>query len=147
MSDHESGAIDAQAAHQALRLAGAARAAARARPPAPAWFAPTRGVLFAAGFGLLTGPWAQQVPVLTAGIVVLVAFLGVHAAVVSRGGVVTMPSGSPRRRLLNQLVPAVAYGLGWPAAVPFGQGGGAVCAAVLGGAALWAVTARGGSRP
>ncbi|MEU1392183.1 MULTISPECIES: hypothetical protein [unclassified Nonomuraea] len=81
---------------------------------------------------------------MAAGIVALVAFLAVHAAVISRGGVVTMPGGPLPRRLMNQLGPAAAYGLGWLAAVPFGQGAGAACAAVLGGVALWAVTARDG---
>ncbi|MGW4408217.1 hypothetical protein ACWEJ6_29590 [Nonomuraea sp. NPDC004702] len=137
MRDH----VDAHAARQALQAAEAARAAARSRPAAPGWFAPARGLLFAVGFGLLTGPWAQQVPVMVAGIVALLAFLAVHAAVISRGGVVTMPGGPLPRRLMNQLGPAAVYGLGWLAAIPFGQGAGAVCAAVLGGAALWAVTA------
>ncbi|MEO3791601.1 hypothetical protein ABGB14_15460 [Nonomuraea sp. B10E15] len=123
--------------------------AARARPAAPAWYAPARGLLFAAAFGLLLGPWTDQVPFLAAGLLAMLAFLGVHAAVVSRGGVITMPGGTIGQRVLRQLIPAAAFGFGWLSAIPFGQAGGALASAVLGGAALWAVTVReeGEARP
>ncbi|MEU8326101.1 hypothetical protein AB0C33_47730 [Nonomuraea sp. NPDC048881] len=137
MRDHG----DAHAARQALQAAEAARAAARSRPVAPGWFAPARGLLFAVGVGLVSGPWPEHGAVLVAGMAVLLAFLAVHAVVISRGGVITMPGGPLPRRLMNQLGPATVYGLGWLAAIPFGQGVGALCAAVLGGAALWTVTA------
>lgn len=131
---------DDEALH-ALRLAEAAKRAAGSRPPAPAWYAPARGLLFAPGFALLTGPWAGTTALLVAGIVILAAFLGVHAAVISRGDVIAMPGGPAGGRTLRQLLPVAAYALGWLAALPFGQAGGAIASAVLGGGALWAVTA------
>ncbi|NUR85616.1 MAG: hypothetical protein HOY71_16165 [Nonomuraea sp.] len=129
-----------EAAFDALRLAQDARRAARARPPLPAWFAPARGLLFAAGFALVTGPWNQHNGVLFAGMAIMMAFLGIHAVVVNRGGVVVLPEGPVGGRILRQLVPAVVYGLGWLAAIPFGQAAGAVASAVLCGVALAAVT-------
>ncbi|NUO96307.1 MAG: hypothetical protein HOW59_00075, partial [Nonomuraea sp.] len=73
--------------------------------------------------------------------VALIAFLAVHAVVISRGGVIAVPGGPVGGRILRQLLPAAAYALGWLGAIPFGRAGRAVAAAVLGGAALWAVTA------
>jgi hypothetical protein len=136
----------------ALRTAEQARKAAQTRPPAPAWFAPARGLLFGAVAALLLGPWADDTRFLTAGLVTVVAFLGVHGAVVSRGGVITMTrsAGTFRRRftrrLMTDMIPFAAYGLGWLAAIPFGHATGAIVSAVLGGAMLWAVTAREESR-
>ncbi|MFC4121848.1 hypothetical protein [Nonomuraea zeae] len=136
MTDH-----DVSAAREAPRQTGDARDAARARPPAPPWYAPARGLLFATALILLQGPWNHQASYLIAGVVAVVAFLCVHGVVVRRGGVSAVPGGTIAERVLRRLVPAAAFGAGWLAAVPFGQAEGAFASAVLGGAALWAVAA------
>ncbi|GAA0960939.1 hypothetical protein [Actinocorallia libanotica] len=127
------------AAQAALRVAARSKAAARERPAAPGWYAPARGLLFMAGFGLVFGPWAR--PWLIAGLVAMTAFVLVHGAVVNLGGVVVMPKRTGEEWLIDQVGPLFVYGLGWLAAIPFGHAAGAVTAAVLGGAALWAATA------
>lgn len=147
MPDNDPSAV---AAREALELAGHARRTAGARPSAPAWYAPARGLLFALAFGLLGGPWNGEPLILVAGIAAMVAFLAVHGKAIRRGGVISMPGGPVGRRVLAQAVPAAVYGLGWLAAIPLRLAGGALAAAVLGGAALWFVTARqeaGAARP
>ncbi|HEY6739876.1 MAG TPA: hypothetical protein VI076_13615 [Actinopolymorphaceae bacterium] len=113
------------------------------RPPALAWYPPARGLVFTAAFGLLAGPWnGDDNRVLIMGLLAMLAFLLVHAAVVARGGVLALPEGTTRQRPLKELVPAAAYGVGWLAALPFGRAGGAITSAVLGGAVLWGTTQR-----
>ncbi|KAB8191152.1 hypothetical protein FH608_031600 [Nonomuraea phyllanthi] len=141
MTRNDPSAADAQAARQALEAAEHAREAARSRPAAPGWYGAARGLLFAVVFGVICGPWNGEIPLLIVAGVALVAFLGVHVLVASRGGVITMPHGPVGQRILIQAIPVVAFGLGWLAALPFGQAGGAIASAVLAGAALWAVTA------
>jgi hypothetical protein len=125
-------------ARAALKIAEEARAAARQRP-APGWYAPARGLLFMAGFGLVLGPWTG--PLLIVGLAALVAFILVHAAVVTRDGVLVVPRRTRQEWVVDQIAPFCVYCLGWLAAIPFGRAAGAVTAAVLGGAALWAATA------
>ncbi|GLW51163.1 hypothetical protein Stsp02_68240 [Streptomyces sp. NBRC 14336] len=127
----------AEEAAAALRAAEEARLAAV--PRTPAWFGPARGVLFAVAAALYFG--FTGTAALSAALLATVLFLAVHVVAVRSGGVVAWPASRPLKvRLLSETVPITAYAIGWLAALPAGRTAGAVTSAVLGGAALWAVS-------
>lgn len=135
--EHESGS-----AAEALRQAAAARAAGRAGRPSPGWFGPARGAAFAVFATAAFGPWADAGPIWAVTVVVTAAvFVGLHWVAVRASGVIVWPpQGTPRERLLGQLLPVLAFGAGWLLAPALGHAAGAVAAALLGGAGLWAET-------
>lgn len=134
----------------ALRTAELARAAAARPQPAPGWFPPLQGVLFA-GFTIgmfgFSGPddpagglWGT-----VGGCLAAAAFVALHLLVVRRSGVVLWPEQDRRARLKAQLIPLAIFAAGWLAAVPGGRPVGAVVSGLLGGVALAVMTARYGA--
>jgi hypothetical protein len=131
--------IDASSAEAALRDIAAAHRAAQVPRPTPGWYPPLRAALGAIGFATLYGPWVWRdwsVPLLVSGILCAVAFIAVHGFAVRPGGVHLWPL--PRevrsRRLRQQWIGMLCWGLAWLTAIPFGWATGAVVSAlVLGG--------------
>ncbi|NUR05165.1 MAG: hypothetical protein HOY79_54295 [Streptomyces sp.] len=142
-------AQSAASAAAALRIAESARAAAAKRPrPIPAWYPAANGLLFAAGFVLIslqwvvpTAPWQLTTGFQLAGAVLLVVQCVLAQSIERRPGIIqTVPRFTSGRRLATAYLAPLALAV--VLFFAFGPGGLLITIGVSAGLVNWLLLRR-----